>query len=253
MELKRIGILLIALVALYGGLAPHAEAAGAPYTCTGGAIPPGTYSSVTVTGSCTIPASAAVIVNGNLTITSNAVLNAITENSKLTVTGSVIVQYHGSFGLGCSPAAGCSSTTSDSIGRGLTADHPLELILHSNTITGGLSMQGGGSGAECDTPSRLVQYSPEFSTFEDNQIHGGAQIYGYQSCWLGFIRNNVGGTTTITNNTLGDPDSMEVVTNTVHGLLACQGNTPQAQFGDSGGSPNTVIGGQNACPLLPPQ
>jgi hypothetical protein len=44
---------------------------------------------------------------------------------------------------------------------------------------------------------------------------------------------------------LGDqnmPDSTEIVTNTISGNLICQGNSPAAQIGDSGGSPNDVGG-----------
>ena len=44
---------------------------------------------------------------------------------------------------------------------------------------------------------------------------------------------------------LGDgnsADSTEIVTNQVSGNLICQGNSPPAQIGDSGGSPNDVGG-----------
>ena len=37
-----------------------------------------------------------------------------------------------------------------------------------------------------------------------------------------------------------DPDAGEVLQNTVHGSIACFGNTPAVQFGDSGASPNVV-------------
>jgi hypothetical protein len=40
----------------------------------------------------------------------------------------------------------------------------------------------------------------------------------------------------------GLPDSTEVVTNTIGGNRLCFGNSPAAQFGDSGGLPNTVAG-----------
>jgi len=41
---------------------------------------------------------------------------------------------------------------------------------------------------------------------------------------------------------MGDPDAMEIVTNTVGGNLACVNNVPQAQVGDSMGLPNVVAG-----------
>jgi hypothetical protein len=40
----------------------------------------------------------------------------------------------------------------------------------------------------------------------------------------------------------GEPDSSEIANNTISGNLICQGNDPVAQFGDSGGTANTVGG-----------
>jgi hypothetical protein len=57
------------------------------------------------------------------------------------------------------------------------------------------------------------------------------------------IRTQVGGSVRIVGNRMGDPDAMEIVTNTIGGNLACFNNVPHAQIGDSGGLPN-VVGGQ---------
>jgi len=260
--MKRVGLVLIVLGALCSGFASHAAVAAGVYTCTNGAIPTGTYSTLLVTGSCTIPAGATVTVTGNVTIAANAVLNAITENSNLTVEGNVTVAYHGALGLGCSTAidTACTTPTADRIDGSLLATQPTELILHSDTI-GSLTMQGGGSGVTCKVNSRLVVPPivlpppitfplPEYSAFEDNHMTGTVLVSGYQSCFLDFIRNVVSGTVTLTNNKLADPDAMEVVTNTVTGTLVCAGNSPQAQVGDSMGQPNTVRG-VNACPVKP--
>ena len=38
------------------------------------------------------------------------------------------------------------------------------------------------------------------------------------------------------------PGSTEAATNTIFGNLVCLGNTPAAQFGDSGGALNVVYG-----------
>ena len=67
-------------------------------------------------------------------------------------------------------------------------------------------------------------------------------ISGYTGFWLGFIRNNVNGQVTLTNNTLGDPDANEYVTNRINGSLVCHGNSPAPQVGDSEGQPNVVNG-----------
>jgi len=113
------------------------------------------------------------------------------------------------------------------------------LIVHS-TIFGSVSSIGGSAGVNCDPDPRAG--GPDYSTFEDNQIMGSATVSGYTGCWFGFIRNFVGGSVTLTDNTLADPDAMEVVTNTILGNLACDGNSPAPQIGDSGGEPNNVRG-----------
>lgn len=43
-------------------------------------------------------------------------------------------------------------------------------------------------------------------------------------------------------NTVVDRDGNEVVTNTIHCDLSCEGNDPAPQVGDSEGSPNHVTG-----------
>ncbi len=74
-------------------------------------------------------------------------------------------------------------------------------------------------------------------------MHGDVVIRGLHSCWLGVIRNQVGGSVQLIGNRFGDPDAMEIVTNTIAGNLACFNNNPHAQVGDSMGEPN-VVGGQ---------
>jgi len=93
---------------------------------------------------------------------------------------------------------------------------------------------------------------PANSTYEDNAIGKNASITEVQTCWMGFIRNNVSGNVNYQNNVTADDDGNEVVTNTVARNLNCSGNSPAPQFGDSGGIPNTVSGhanGQCAGPL----
>ena len=47
---------------------------------------------------------------------------------------------------------------------------------------------------------------------------------------------------TVSNNTMGDTDAMEILTNTVYGNLACVENSPAVHVGDSKGCPNIVTG-----------
>jgi hypothetical protein len=178
------------------------------FTCSGGTatsptiIPAGTYTHVTVTGICRI-------------------LGAVTG-----------------------PTIG--SGGAKVIKGGVTATQPLTLIFHSNTISGGLSVHGGGGGVNCDTNPNLSAAldgsSATYTDFENNAISGGLSISGLQSCWFGIFRNQVDGSASVTNNTFADPDATEVATNVVDGNLTCLGNSPAAQIGDSGGSPNIVTG-----------
>lgn len=153
--------------------------------------------------------------------------------------GNVLVGERGVLGLGCSPAADCSFTTHDRIYKSLIATNAASVIVHSATI-GNVSVQGGEGLPGCEL-NPMIQ-SPDYLTFEDTNISGNASITGYASCWLGFIRNSVGGSVSLTGNTLDDPDAMEVVSNFIVGNLACFGNVPAPQVGDSFGGPNTVRG-----------
>ena len=110
---------------------------------------------------------------------------------------------------------------------GIDADNPGSLQVHFADIRGGVSMHGGNG---------------FFSTVEDSVIRGGATIDGYSGFWLGFIRNSVHGTVTLSNNHMDDPDANEFVTNTIKGSLVCHNNSPAPQVGDSMGQPNIVTG-----------
>jgi hypothetical protein len=143
-------------------------------------------------------------------------------DATITVRGAIIVGSGATFILGSEEGTGGGT-----ISGGVSADDPASVQIHSANVSGGVSI-GGGSGF--------------FSDLEDNVISGGVTIDGYTGFWLGFIRNTVSGTVNLNNNTLGDPDANEFVTNTVRGNLICHNNTPAPHVGDSGGSPNDVTG-----------
>ena len=58
---------------------------------------------------------------------------------------------------------------------------------------------------------------------------------------LGSLRDQVGGSATWNNNTMGDPDPMEIGSNLINGNMTCFGNseggTAGVQFGDGGAAP----------------
>jgi hypothetical protein len=104
-------------------------------------------------------------------------------------------------------------------------------------------VQGGGGGVTCDSTIPNSGGSPAYIDFEDTTVGGNAIIQDVQSCWAGFIRDSVGHNVVYQNNAFADPDASELTTNTVHGNMICSGNSPQVQFGDSGGAPD-VVGGK---------
>jgi hypothetical protein len=143
--------------------------------------------------------------------------------AKINVRGGVRVHEGGTFILG-SEELGADT---GKIRGGVRATAPASLQVHFAHIKGGLRMRGGNG---------------FFSTVEDSVIRGGATINGYSGFWLGFIRNKVRGTVTLSNNLMDDPDANEYVTNTIKGNLVCHNNSPAPQVGDSEGEPNVVSG-----------
>ena len=128
-----------------------------------------------------------------------------------------------------------SGWTTGTINGGVRAWDPASVQIHFATINGGIRIDGGSG-----------PFGPPFdvtwNAIEDNVIHGGATIVGYDGFWFGFIRNHVMGTVTLRDNVLEDTDGNEYVTNTIHGSLKCSGNSPAAQVGDSQGLENVVTG-----------
>src|SRR4051812_21203005 len=87
----RFGVLgtlaVAASLAISGGAVTAAVASTPPtaYNCAGGAIPSGTYASITVTGVCDIQPDAVINVIGNINVAAGAVLDAQSAPSKITV------------------------------------------------------------------------------------------------------------------------------------------------------------------------
>jgi len=216
-----------------------------PLTCTGtaespGTIAPGNYGPVAVIGFCVLP-KGPVSITGSLTVTNGAALNAITADD-VTVWGNVVAGGHAILALGCSPTIGCP-LTGDLVHGNLDGLGALAVDVHGTTIYGSVSLVNGGGGRaaeRCNNNPFLEE--PDFSDLEDSTVYGTLTIDHLRSCWLGTLRVTVYGNMTVSNNTMGDPDAMEIVSNTVYGNLACVGNTPAVHVGDSKGRPNKVTG-----------
>lgn len=229
------GMLLLSIgTASAHGLTPR-DAGRA--TCSGGAVAPGTYSSLTITGVCAVP-SGTVTVQGNLVIAQNAGLDAHFDAATLVVQGNVHVEKNAFLLLGCLES-GCSSTN-NSVAGNVVATGALALIFHHNSIGGNISVHQGGGGVSC-APTSAFPFGV-FSDFEDNQIGGNLVVTQLSSCWLGIFRNSVQGNVVLVHSDMADPDANEVTTNVIGGNLACFQNTPAAQFGDAAPIPN-VVGG----------
>lgn len=220
-------------------------------TCAGGSIAPGTYTSLAITGFCTVDVGS-VVVRHSLTVEPNGgLLAAFGGGPALTVGGNLNVRKNAVLVLGCEPEAFvCFNDPDQTVGtlssRGtvfgtLQAHNALAVLVHNDFVGGNLTLDGGGGGVTCD-PQDALFGSPAYATFEDTSIGGTATIKHWRSCWLGFFRDTVQDNVAFRDNIVADPDGNEVATNTIRGNLVCSGNNPAAQFGDSGGAPNTVLG-----------
>lgn len=262
-KLKLIRFSFLAAVVLGGalvGVSPvSAHAAPNNYACTGGSIPAGDYAWLTVDGSCTVDAGS-VSVQHDLIVRKGGILVAAFGGSDLTVVHNLRVERDAVLVLGCEPQIfPCFNdpdqeegtlTSHDMIGGSLTARDALAVLVHNIQIGKNVDIHGGGGGMNCDSQDALFG-SPAYATVEDSVIGGHASIVGWQSCWLGFIRNTVAHNVSFNKNVTADPDGNEVVTNVISGKLHCEGNSPAPQVGDSEGSPNTVAhGASGQCTAL---
>jgi hypothetical protein len=219
-----------------------------------GILGSGTYGSVTITGFCYVPPGSTIVIRGEARVKSTGFLlasglfdqqlgvpGAPTCDRSITIKGGVEVSPGGSLVLGDGEGSGCATRTHTVVNDGLDAHGAIDLIIHGVVLNGGLTSIGGGDHAPCnfDAPT-----GPTYATVEDSQINGGATVAGYGACWLGFARNHINGGVRLMNNQLDDPDAMEILANSIHGGLACFGNSPKPTNVADGVlfEPNTVTG-----------
>jgi hypothetical protein len=242
-------------------------------SCTGTLSAPGllsgTYSAdVTVSGFC-IADGAPTLIRGDLRLAAGSALNAtfalndVTHvgATSLTVKGDVTVGSGATLAMGCEPnfspcsddpaaSTGGTLTGQNTISRDVTASGALALIVHASYIKGDVRQTGGGGGLSCAPPTTgifaLLQ-SPVFSDYENNTISGDLEVTGVHSCYFGGLRDAVKGDLRYTNNTFGDPDASEVLSNVVSGDIACSGNSPVVHYGDSSGVPNRAHEASGEC------
>jgi hypothetical protein len=262
---------------LTASAASAAPAGGGAYTCTGGDVPSGTYLSMLITGVCYMPAGT-IVVRQNLIVAPKALLDAVTPGdptapatpvvpATVLVGGNVYVGSGAVLLLGCSPNISCGSPPGisfDRIGGSLVATGAQGVVVHSASIGGNASVLGGGGGAAAETCNAQpapttpptppianlepwsedpnLDQTPVYTDFEDSTIGGSLNITALTSCWLGSLRDFVGGSGTWAYNTMGDPDALEINNNLISGDMTCVSNSPAVQFGDGASAPN-VVGG----------
>jgi hypothetical protein len=268
----RVFLGVCALVAPIGVVVGHVPAGAGPLgvTICGGTVSTpavlsgGTYASVEVTGVCEVRGGQ-VLVTGSVTVDPGAALvtafatihDAPGTSSGLTVDGDLVAGTGAALILGCEPShfdcldgvgAGTSLQSTTTVHGSLTATDPLGVVVHHSTVDGNLVSSGGGPGVVCaSTPSNIFstlpgEYGVVFSDVEDTTVGANLRITDLRSCWIGVVRDSVGGSATFSNNTFQNSDADEILNNHVGGNMFCTDLVPSVQFGDSGQGSN-VIGG----------
>lgn len=238
------------------------------YTCSGGtnsspqSIPAGTYSSilVTSTGTCLVE-DGPTTVTGDVTVDPGGFLGAVFAAAPLTVDGNVSILRGAASFLGCEPNFFPCFDNGNAVGKetikgSLMSTNALTVVLHQTTVRFDVRFLSGGGGISCgpssgNTPAanflnapfgQSNQGTPAYFDNEDNTVDGNVWITNLQSCWVGSLRNAVGGSFVAEHNVMADPDAGEVLANHIAGNLLCAANNPAPQFGDSGSTSDIVAG-----------
>jgi hypothetical protein len=243
---KRIGITAAIFTSvLAGAVVPGLASATGPHVCSGTAKSPGVLSGkyksgVDVKGVCAVNNGPAHVI-GTLRLRPGSVLLAAfgAHHSRLTVSGDVNINSGATLLLGCNPTSSpCiddpnpkhpTLTSKGHVTGDLIATAPLGVIIHTSTIGGDLRQTGGGGGFNCKPPKTGpfgAFKSPVFSGYEDSTVKGNLSVSKIKTCWLGVARLHVGGNLSILRNNLGDPDAIEVLSNTIQMNLVCRHNSP---------------------------
>jgi hypothetical protein len=245
MRLGGLGTLVVAIVgvfALSGGPAMAAPpSTPRAYICTGGAIPSGTYTSVTVTGACSTGAGAVISVLGSVNVAPNAVLDAQSAPSTITVRGSINAFSGSLLGLGCLPnppghmtghpcTVDPTGSSNINVSGNVTALGANTVLLNGITVRGNVTLVGGGEQAGNPWP------------IKNNTIGGNLTVTGATPEWVGVLLNKVGGNVILTNITIAPGETIQVTLNTIRANLICSGLAPAVSGGVIPGEVN-VVGG----------
>jgi hypothetical protein len=231
-----------ALVLAWSIATADAASASTPaaYTCTGGEIPSGTYSSITVTGACAPATDAVINVVHGISVSANAIFDAQSAPSTITVGGNVTAMSGSLLGLGCQPDLAfarhpCTveptASSTITVKGNVSAVGANTVLINGSTVKGNVTLIGGGG----DLPWSV----------KNNMIGRNLTIMGVTSEFMVVLRNTIGGNATLINITETDTDpnpAVEIVVNKIGGNLVCFGLSPRAAGGFIPGQVNTVGG-----------
>ena len=244
-----------AATGLVGATGIASAAPGTAYTCSGGdlasgtftSIPSGNYASITVTGVCNIVPGAVINVTGNIDVAPGAVLDAQSVTATITVGHNITAAAGSLLGLGCQPTntigrfAGVpclddpNGQTVITVNGNITATDADTVLIRKVTVNGNVTLTGGG---EDVNPWSI----------KGDTIGGNLTISDVAAEWLGVQFSRIGGNATLTNITALDPGdpgrTVAVVENTVGNNLICMGLVPGVSPGFIPGEVNHV--GHNA-------
>jgi hypothetical protein len=212
------------------------------YTCSGGSIPSGNYSSITVTGLCDVVPNAVINVSKNIDVAAGAVFDAQSAPSTITVGHNVTAAAGSLLGLGCQPentigrfagvpcVADPTGQTVITVNGNITATDANTVLIRKVTVNGNVTLTGGIS----DNPWSI----------KGSAISGNLTISGLTAEFLGVQFNTIGKNATLTNITVNDVDSpppgVTIVENTVRKNLNCSGLVPGVSPGFIPGETNHV-------------
>lgn len=225
------------------GIASAAPSGAQPYTCAGGDIPSGSYSSITVTGFCDVVPDAVISVVGNINVAPGALFDAQSAPSTITVGHNVTAGAGSLLGLGCQyfgyvpHAAHPCAVESDTgfsvitINGNVSATNADTVLLNGITVAGNVTLTGGGG----DIPWAL----------KNNTVGGNFTVSNVMPEWLGVLFSHIGGNLNLSNITATDPEddgnaAVSVVVNTIGKNLNCQNLGPRLTGGAIPGEFNIV-------------
>ena len=233
LRMAGVGALVAASALLSAGGAAFAGGSGGhrAYTCTGGAIPSGTYASITVAGPCSVAADAVIDVTGSVRVLGGAVLDAQGAPATITVGHDVTGAPGSMVGLGCQPPdyTGNSGHPCETEPEGhstivvngnVTLLGAVGVFLNGIEVAGNVTVLGGGS----DIPWSI----------KNDTIHGNLTVGGQTEEWIGILFNTIDKNVTLAAITLtglndetgSGTNSLFVVRNSIGRNITCFGLNP---------------------------